>query len=244
MTKEFRPCLLVPVYNHPLGDLPLRLREFGLPIIWVDDGSDDAPTLASLAAQAHDDVLVRLRFNQGKGAAVREGIYQAWRRGYTHAVQVDADSQHDLGALPDLLAESAAHPAALVSGRPQFDVSVPRSRFYGRYATHVWVWLNTLSFAIEDSMCGFRSYPIVPTLKLLRWKLLGRRMEFDIDVLVSLFRAGVELRFVSCLVRYPEGGRSHFNAWRDNARISLMHAKHFFTLPLWLLARGKRARDS
>jgi hypothetical protein len=37
---------------------------------------------------------------------------------------------------------------------------VPKGRLYGRYATHVWIWINTLSFEIRDSMCGYRVYPL------------------------------------------------------------------------------------
>ena len=60
-----------------------------------------------------------------------------------------------------------AHPESLVCGRPVFDEAMPKGRFYGRYLTHVFVWLNTLSFDIPDSMCGFRVYPLAPVLKLL-----------------------------------------------------------------------------
>ena len=46
----------------------------------------------------------------------------------------------------------AAGHTTVVCGLPQFDASVPRSRLYLRYLTHVMVWLNTLSFDIRDAM--------------------------------------------------------------------------------------------
>ena len=52
-------------------------------------------------------------------------------------------------------------------GVPLYDASVPKGRLYGRYLTHVWVWINTVSFAIRDSMCGFRVYPLPPVLRLI-----------------------------------------------------------------------------
>ena len=55
---------------------------------------------------------------------------------------------------------SRARPGALVTGIPIFDDSVPKARLYGRYLTHVCVWVQTLSFQIRDSMCGFRVYPL------------------------------------------------------------------------------------
>ncbi|MFP3747745.1 glycosyltransferase family 2 protein, partial [Achromobacter sp. SIMBA_011] len=79
---------------------------------------------------------------------------------YTHALQIDADGQHDAADVPRFLAAAAAHPRAVVLGQPVYDESVPKARLYGRYLTHVWVWIETLSFTIRDSMCGFRLYPL------------------------------------------------------------------------------------
>src|SRR5690606_17949432 len=81
-------------------------------------------------------------------------------RGFSHALQIDADGQHDAADIPALLALAKANPEALVSGWPQYGDDMPRSRRYGRWITHFWVWIETLSLAIKDSMCGFRVYPL------------------------------------------------------------------------------------
>lgn len=153
------------------------------------------------------------------------GLRRAHELGFSHALQVDADGQHDLTDLPALLAEARQHPAALVSGRPLYDDSVPKGRLYGRYITHVWVWIETLSFAIKDSMCGFRVYPLASTCALLERVALGRRMDFDTEVMVRLHWAGVPMRFVPTRVIYPVDGRSHFRLFRDNLDISWMHTR-------------------
>lgn len=59
---------------------------------------------------------------------------------------------------------------------------MPKGRLYGRYLTHFWVWVETLSLDIRDSMCGFRIYPLAATEALLRSEALGERMDFDIEV--------------------------------------------------------------
>ncbi len=69
---------------------------------------------------------------------------------------------------PKLLAVAEQHPAALISGQPIYDDSIPRSRLYGRWVTHVWVSIETLSLQLKDSMCGFRVYPVAPTLQLAK----------------------------------------------------------------------------
>ncbi len=49
------------------------------------------------------------------------------------------------------------------------------------------MWINTLSLEIRDALCGFRVYPIAPTLALADKVRLGTRMEFDAEVIVRLF---------------------------------------------------------
>lgn len=224
-----KPCILIPCYNHagPLAAVLARLAEFKLPCLLVDDGSEPvaAAALDALAAQHPWVSLLRHSHNQGKGGAVMTGLRRAHELGFSHALQVDADGQHDLTDLPALLAEARQHPAALVSGRPLYDDSVPKGRLYGRYITHVWVWIETLSFAIKDSMCGFRVYPLASTCALLERVALGRRMDFDTEVMVRLHWAGVPMRFVPTRVIYPVDGRSHFRLFRDNLDISWMHTR-------------------
>lgn len=241
MSDAFSPLIVVPVYNHQhaIGPLLARLRVHGQPCLLVDDGS--APACASVlralaAADPAGVSLLRLEPNQGKGAAVMAGLREAARRGHSHVLQIDADGQHDPADIPAFLAAAAAEPGAVVNGRPVFDASVPKGRLYGRYATHVWVWINTLSLDIVDSMCGFRVYPLPPTLRLIDRSRIGRRMDFDTDILVRLHWAGVPVRNLATRVSYPTDGVSHFDLWRDNVRISAMHTRLFFGM-LWRLPR-------
>ena len=221
----------MPVYDHEhaLPGVVDRLRSAGLAVFLVDDGSHPA-CRAAIDDLAHADdgvTVLRHTANQGKGAAVVTGARAALAAGFTHALQVDADGQHDLGALPALRALSEAEPQALVSGTPAYDESVPAVRYFGRYATHALVWLNTLSLAIRDSMCGFRIYPLDACVALADRARIGRRMDFDTDIMVRLFWAGVPVRFTPVGVSYPADGVSHFDVWRDNLRLTRMHARHF-----------------
>ena len=222
---SFRPCAVIPVYNHHLAlpRLVAALRGIGLPVILVDDGSD-AVTKTALAALTGVEVLTQ-RENRGKGAAVLAGIALAAERGYSHALQVDADGQHDLADAAALLKLAEQHPHHLVSGAPQYDASVPKLRFYGRYLTHGLVWFETLSLTLTDSMCGFRVYPVAQTLALAARVRIGTRMDFDTEVMVRLYWAGTECLFLPTRVRYPEDGVSHFRMVKDNARMAWLHLR-------------------
>lgn len=228
---DYQACFLIPCYNHgsTVAEVVSSLSVFELPILLVDDGSSQQTKQAlSNVAQQTDVHLITLEQNQGKGGAVMAGIRQAQQLGFSHVIQIDADGQHDLQALPKLLAASKQHPNHLISGQPIYDDSVPKARLYGRYATHIWVWIETLSFAIKDSMCGFRAYPVDPTVEVLNNHKIGTRMDFDIEILVRMYWHGVDIDFVETRVIYPEGGVSHFDALWDNVKISWMHSKLFF----------------
>ncbi|WP_419239030.1 glycosyltransferase family 2 protein [Photobacterium leiognathi subsp. mandapamensis] len=229
--NAFNPCFLIPCYNHG-ATVPAvidALTSYGFPIIIVDDGSELATRkILSEQAKRPNITIVTLTKNQGKGGAVIAGIKQADLLGFSHALQIDADGQHDLAALPKLLEASQAHPEALISGQPIYDDSVPKSRLYGRYATHIWVWIETLSFNIKDSMCGFRSYPIRSIINVINHNKLGLRMDFDTEVMVRFYWDNGDIRFIDTKVIYPEDGISHFDALWDNVKISWMHTKLFF----------------
>lgn len=124
----------------------------------------------------------------------------------------------------------------MVIGQPVFDLSVPKKRLYGRYVTHVWVWINSLSFDIKDSMCGFRIYPLAPTLKILKQAKFQPRMGFDSEILVRLKWENAKFINVPTPVIYPEHGISHFDVWRDNLGMSQAHARLFAGM-LWRLPK-------
>ncbi|MEQ1439705.1 glycosyltransferase family 2 protein [Fontimonas sp. SYSU GA230001] len=229
----FNPCIVVPVFDHEgaIAATVASLVPHRLATFLVDDGSHAACAreLDRLAAEHRDWVrLVRLTPNQGKGAAVMAGFEAASATGFSHAVQIDADGQHDAADIPRLLDAARAQPQALVTGIPQYDASVPRSRLYGRYVTHVWVWINTLSFRIRDSMLGFRVYPLDAALQVWRTQPVGRRMDFDTEIMVRMFWEGIDVISLPTRVTYPADGVSHFDVLRDNLRISRMHARLFF----------------
>ncbi|NBA94001.1 glycosyltransferase family 2 protein [Pseudomonas sp. R5(2019)] len=230
-----KPCAVIPVYNHEraVPAVVAELLKAGLPCVLVDDASSPAcaRVLEQLAGQPQV-FLTRLTVNQGKGGAVMAGLREARRLGFSHALQVDADGQHDLQDVARFIETSRRYPQALICGYPQYDASVPKGRLYARYLTHVWVWINSLSLRIPDSMCGFRVYPLPVTLQLIDSVKLGKRMDFDPEILVRLAWRNQPMQWLATRVHYPQDGLSHFRLVHDNVLISKMHAKLFFGMLL------------
>ncbi|MFJ3430663.1 MULTISPECIES: glycosyltransferase family 2 protein [Pseudomonas] len=231
------PCAVIPVYNHETAVPAVvdALLAAGLPCVLVDDASSPACAAVLEHLALGDNIfLIRLAVNQGKGGAVMAGLREASRLGFTHALQVDADGQHDLRDVATFMQVSQQNPEALICGYPQYDASVPKGRLYARYLTHVWVWINSLSLQIPDSMCGFRVYPLAPSLALINSVKLGKRMDFDPEILVRLAWRNQPMRWLPTKVHYPLDGLSHFRLFHDNALISGMHTKLFFGMLLRL----------
>lgn len=243
---DLKFCAIVPVYRHESTTRKVAesLSAQGLAVILVDDGNtpEGHAILEEVARDVPETTLVTREKNGGKGAAVISGLEKAFELGYTHALQMDADGQHDAEAIPFFLKAARKHPDDLVAGLPQYDGSVPKAREQGRKITNFWVAVETLSRDIPDSMCGFRVYP-VKTVWPVAKKIRTFRMGFDIEILVRLAWAGLKMRFYPIKVKYPEDGVSNFRALGDNVEISWTHTKlctgMILRLPMLLWRRLK-----
>ncbi len=228
---NYRLCALLPTYNHHtrLSEITERLRTAGLPVFIVDDGSDQMTQ--AILSTLNDVEILRLPVNGGKGAAMVAGFKWVAELGYTHAFQIDSDGQHSLDELETFIRISQKNPEALLSGKPVYDSSIPLMRKIGRWFTHIWVWIETLSFKISDSMCGFRIYPIQIALDTLNRSSIGKRMDFDTEIMVRMFWDGTPVVMYPVRVSYPEGNHSNFNLFYDNWLITKMHTRLIFSMP-------------
>ena len=226
--EDMKFCAIVPVYRHENASRKVAetLAAQGLSTILVDDGNapEGHEILVQIANEVPNTTLVTREKNGGKGAAVISGLKAAFEMGFTHALQVDADGQHDMEAIPFFLKAAQKHPLDLVAAFPQYDASVPKAREQGRKITNFWVAIETLSKDIPDSMCGFRVYPVALVWPVAK-KIRNYRMGFDIEILVRLSWTGLKMYFYPIKVKYPEDGVSNFRAVRDNVAISLTHTK-------------------
>jgi glycosyltransferase involved in cell wall biosynthesis len=228
----FNPCIVIPVYNHEafIGITLSAIEQYMLPCILINDGSNsECQLLLEQFAEQHKWVhLESHHINRGKGAAIKTGLRRALRSGFTHALQIDADGQHNLEDIPLFLSTAQKNPDAIIAGHPIFDETIPKLRLYARYLTHVLVWISTLSTSIRDSMCGFRVYPLDRTVDLINKVYLGNRMDFDVEILVKSQWNNISILSIPTKVSYPKNGISHFKLFHDNFLITIMHTRLLF----------------
>ncbi len=240
-----KPCLLIPIYNHKegIGRVIRSLEACALHCFVIDDGSNAATraVLAALEARTPWVEVFHRDCNGGRGAALKTGYRLAARAGYTHAIQLDADGQHDAADVKRFVAEIERDPQALVLGTPIFDASVPKSRLYGRQLSRGMVWLTTLSFDISDPLCGFRGIPLAATVALIDSVATGDAMEFDPELVIRLHWRGLAVRTVPTRVVYEPGGLSHFRMLTDNALMTWLYIRSLAGLAIRLpLLLGRR----
>lgn len=230
--EQSRYCIVVPCFENHAAKLENTLNQIKQHIpnlIVVDDGSStkNAEKIKAITKK-NGGVLVINKQNGGKGSAIKLGLRKAYQLNFTHAIQIDSDGQHDISAIDKIINVSKKYPDHLISGRPVYDESIPLGRKLGRYLTHVWVWIETLSLEIVDSMCGFRAYPLKNTLDILKSPNIGNRMDFDPEVMVKYYWGYRKVKFFPIKVVYPDDGLSYFNVLNDNWLITKMHTKLFF----------------
>lgn len=247
MTASSSHIVVIPSYNPgpKVYETVRAAREYWNPVWVIIDGSTDGSAL-TLRAMALDDAglrVIHLPQNQGKGAAVLYGLKLATAEGYTHALTMDSDGQHPSDLIPNFMAESIKQPHAMILGLPIFDASAPNIRVQGRKLSNWWANLETLWAGIGDSLFGFRVYPIVPLIKVMRYQPWMRHFDFDPEAAIRLSWRGVKVVNLPAPVRYfstDEGGVSHFRYLRDNILLTWMYTRLFigFVLRLpMLLAR-------
>ena len=199
------------------------------PHVWVVvDGSTDG-SAEGLVKRPGVRIIRRLR-NGGKGAAVLDGLREAARAGFTHALVMDADGQHPAEEIRSFMALAQAWPEAMILGVPHFDANAPRARVWGRRISNVIVRLLA-GVRIGDALFGFRVYPALPVLRAMEADSGMRGYDFDAEVVVRLAWAGVPVLNQPAPVRYfsrQEGGISHFRYGRDNLLLAGMYARLFF----------------
>lgn len=248
MNASTTHVVLIPSYNTgaTVYDTVRAARAQWEPVWVVVDGSDDgtAVGLTTLAASDAGLTVILLPENRGKGAAVLHGLQAAAQAGFTHALTMDSDGQHPADLIPAFMQASLQQPNAMVLGRPVFGAEAPLLRVRGRRISNWWTNLETLGAGIDDSLYGFRVYPIADLIVVMRRQPWMRRFDFDTEAVVRLAWRGVVPVNLPAPVKYlsaEEGGVSHFRYGRDNVLLTWMHTRLMLEfalrLPLLIVRR-------
>ena len=225
--EPFNPVVVAPTYNNArtLGEVVRGVVALGVPLIVVNDGATDAT--ASLLEDARGEhgitVLTHPR-NRGKAAALRTGFTAAAGAGYTHAVTIDTDGQHDPAEIPKLLERARRAPQSLVLGlRDERAPGYPARSLLGRRLSNLFIRMES-GLRVGDSQCGMRVYPLGLVAAV---PCKAGRFGFETEIVTRAGWAGCPVIEVPVACRYlPPGERvSHLNPLIDTLRAFGMHAR-------------------
>lgn len=218
-------CVIIPTYNNAgtIADVVQRSLLQCSDVIVVCDGCTDN-TLQILNELQVKPVIVELKKNSGKGAALKAGFKYALEKGFAYAITLDGDAQHYPEDIPILLAANQKHPGALIVGERKDLDSADRSsgsKFANSFS-NFWFAVQTGRY-LRDTQTGYRLYPLK---KLRGLCLLTSRYEAELELMVFASWHGVKLVNEQINVFYPprEERVSHFRPGRDFLRISILNS--------------------
>jgi len=216
-------CIVIPVYNNPetIEKVAYDALKTMSTVIVVDDGSTPGVML-NIDEESKLYLLVHPE-NRGKGEAILTGGKKAKELGFDSFFIVDGDGQHYPHEIKNFIGKDLKN--KIVIGCRRFGENVPGSSKFGRKFSNFWIWTET-GLHLDDTQSGFRSYPV----SVLDLPVEMRRYDFEIEVLVRHVWAGGLIDEVDIEVYYPkpEERVSHFDALKDNIRLSKLHSRLFF----------------
>lgn len=214
-----RWCVLIPCLNEEaaIQSVVESVLALGVPVIVIDDGSDDrTPGIVA----ALPVTLLRHDERRGKGEALRHGFHEALRQGYDAVLTMDGDGQHLASDIPRIVAAARRYPQHIVIGARLLDrEQQPKGR---RRANAVADWGISWACAqpVADTQSGQRWYP---RAALALVDLPAEHFVFEAALLIAASREK-KLGVVSVPIasRYHGAFRpSHLKPVRDVTRITL-----------------------
>lgn len=216
-------CLVIPAYNaeKTIVAVALEALQSGLPLLIVDDGSSDQTAQRvghlPLSLLSHPE-------NRGKGAALKTGFDWALSRGFDAVVTLDADGQHEVGAVAQLVEAARARGTdILIASRySQFQEMAGLRSCWNRFG--VWCMEKRTGLLISDSQSGFRYYSAA-LLRQVKLEMDGYNMEME--VLLKAWRAGFVIGSLPIAARVADGrSTSHYRPVRDTWNICMTFLRY------------------
>lgn len=210
------------MYNHRDSLYPLLDKinnNADTPVIIVNDGSTDGLDQTKLGSA----VFLEHSENRGKGAALKTGLNHAREAGYSHAITLDADGQHDPELLPFFNHMLQTHPKYFIVGsRDLTDRSMPFHRKLSNNITSLMLSLRT-GKKILDAQVGYRCYPLNDRQL---WNSIEDGFQFESDVFIRAARMKYALAWQPISVIYS-GQRSNMHLVKDTLRFVRTYLRSF-----------------
>jgi glycosyltransferase involved in cell wall biosynthesis len=212
--SQFNVLVIIPAYNEArfIGSVILKLQQYPLNVLVVDDGSTDDTATIARAAGAE---ILKLASNQGKGAALNAGLAHATAHNPDAIVMIDADGQH----LPDELVQVVkpvlqGNTDIAIGSRYLLNTSnTPTHRKFGHKVLNLITGLFS-GVQVTDSQSGYRAFS-PKAYRLMKFSSKGFSVESEMQFLASENNLIVE--DIPITIQYLD--REKRSAWKQGASV-------------------------
>ena len=221
---KYKCCVVIPTFNNggTLTRILNGVMEHADNIFVINDGSTD--NTKEILNSYNSIQSINLQENRGKGNALKLGLKTAIEQGYDYAITLDSDGQHfpeDIPLFLNALSTSSDKNLMIIGDRNMNEAEVLSRSAKGNRVSSFWVHAAT-GLRLKDSQSGFRLYPLqaISQLSFYDWT---RKFEFEVEVIVKSYWAGVTIQHVPIKILYNFSERvSHFRPFMDIARIVIL----------------------
>lgn len=213
--------VIIPAYkpDETLVIITDQLWGYGCRIVVVDDGSGEE---YQKVFDKISDICIILKHseNRGKGAAIKTALAYVKEDFWDGDVigVMDCDGQHLPEDMMKLFTFAGSHRKTMVLGVREVGKDMPLKSRLGNQITRT-VFRIASGVKVTDTQTGLRAF----SSELLDRLLLveGERYEYEMNVLMTLAKAGIPIEEVPIhtIYRNENNSGSHFRAVQDSLRI-------------------------
>lgn len=238
--------VIVPLFNEErtlAGVLRRTRAHTDAPILVIDDGSTDrsATILAELQAEIPFLCSIRHATNEGYGSALMDGFAYVARRGFTYAVTMDCDEQHEPADIPRLFREIREKGVDILSGSRYLpgigddEAATPVDR--RRINSIVTAEINAITnFGLTDAFCGFKAY-LVGSLDKLELSETG--YGFPLQLWLQAWAHGLTVAETAVARIYKANFERRFGGGLDDSATRLAYYREVIRCELEKLKTGR-----
>jgi glycosyltransferase involved in cell wall biosynthesis len=206
-----KQIIIIPAFNEE-NNVNLVIKEIkiiypDMPILVVDDGSADN---TASSAQTAGATVVSLPFNLGYGAALQAGFKYALAQHYDYLLCLDADGQHEVQSIPDLLSEIQKNQHDIIIGSRFLEKDAYTTSALRKIGIIIFRAITSLIIKqkITDPTSGF----LALNIKVCEFYSQLYPSDFpDADVIIASYFAGFKIKEIPVKM-YPKNSKKSMHS--------------------------------